>query len=114
MILSTRMQTIAVLAVGAIFGYVAASSRSDVIHRANAGPSRQITANQAKPLALDPAQSSIEPKIDRAGMPRAGTCCTKGSAKSQLIAMANFKAAAAAANLQADRQETQYPVHHGR
>jgi arylsulfatase len=97
MIKSIRAQMIAVLAIGGLLGYVAASSRLDVFGNANAAPSQQRAADKAAATTLRPsvglqhngvAQSLVE-QATRSVKPAHGTCCARGSAKAQLVAMAN-------------------------
>src|SRR5580700_11518242 len=96
MVKSARVQMIAVAAISGLLGYVAASSRLDVFRRADAGPSEQRAADKATAV-LSPSiglhpngvlQPAIE-KAKRSVKTVAGTCCAQGSAKGQLIAMAN-------------------------
>ena len=56
MVKSSRVQLIAVLAIGGLLGYAAASSRLDVFGNVDAGPSHQAVAGQtanSTPLILD-------------------------------------------------------------
>ena len=100
----TRAQMIAVLVIGGLLGYAAASTRSDLFRSANASPSSHFASD--KPAALKPqpttAPQGATTTAVRQSCSLKGACCANGSAKSQLMAMANYKAAAAAANLQAE------------
>jgi Sulfatase len=100
---SSRVQMIALVAIGGLLGYVAASSRLGVFRHADAGPSRQGAADQAANSTLHPARAS---QLDRYQVPTiarrtstvkcaTASCCAQGSAKTQLMAMVN-------ANLQAE------------
>ena len=92
---------IAVLAAGGLLGYAAASSRLDVFHRADAGPTQQRLAEKAvnAPLrtsVISDSNAGSDPAAATAGYfarPAAGTCCALGSAKGRLVAMANNAAA---------------------
>jgi arylsulfatase A-like enzyme len=99
MVRNTRVQMIAVLAVGGLFGYIAGSSRIDLFGSAKAELSRPDASGTAAAAAH---RTSLATPADRApqSVPRhsikiSGTCCSTGSAKSQLVAMNN-------ANLQAE------------
>lgn len=92
---------IAVLVVGALLGYAAASSRLDVLHRADGGPTQQHLPQE---VANAPLQTSVTSEVhavqrpmaataSHSAKPAAGTCCALGSAKGQLVAMANNAAA---------------------
>ncbi len=94
---NVRAQMIAVLAIGGLLGYVAASTRLDVFRNANAGTSPQRVADKAATGTLRPAAelqhnaagSSVIEQANRSVNPVCGTCCMQGSAKSRLVAMAN-------------------------
>jgi arylsulfatase len=104
---STRAQVIAVLAIGGLLGYAAASTRSDLFRSAHAAPSSHFVSD--KQVAVK-AQEAIARQSDATNVVRqsrplkgcGGGCCANGSAKTQLMAMANYEAAAAAAHLQAE------------
>jgi arylsulfatase A-like enzyme len=101
---NTRAQMIAVLAIGGLLGYAAASTQLDLFHTANASPSSHFAGD--KPAA-DKPQPTTAPQATattavRQSCSLKGACCANGLAKTQLMAMANYKAAAAAANLQAE------------
>src|SRR5262245_22339058 len=85
MLKSTRMQMIAMLAVGGLLGYAVASGKLDVFRQAHAGPPPQ------QPL-VEKTTSSVTPAI--------ATCCSEGLTKGQLVAMADPKVTAAATKVQ--------------
>jgi arylsulfatase A-like enzyme len=101
MVKNARAQMIAVLAMGGLLGYAAASSRFDVFRVADAGPSQPRVAEKAASTPLRPtvgllhngAQQPVVEKATRSVKAVAGTCCSQGSAKGQLLAMANNAAA---------------------
>src|SRR5262245_23226397 len=74
MLRNTRLQMMAVLAIGALGGYLAASGRLNPFQKADAAP----TANRA--------ETGSSEKAD---------CCSEGATRGQLLALANTKAAAA-------------------
>ena len=98
----------AVLAIGGLVGYAAASSRLDVFRNVDAGPSQQRMGEKAAGTALRPSialqsdavQHALVADAMRSAKTAARTCCAQGSAKAQLVAMANLNAATA--NLQAE------------
>jgi arylsulfatase A-like enzyme len=100
MIRNTRTQTIAILAVGALLGYVVASSRIEVPRSADAGPSRQrVNEREDRSARLPSIAAPVKAVQQTAGKTptkcsdsAAATCCTTGSAKTRLIAMANLNA----------------------
>jgi arylsulfatase A-like enzyme len=109
MIKNARVQMIAVLAIGGLLGYAAASSRLDVFKSADASPSRQsLTESQVGPVRHPTAALQTSPlkklttreQCRCAKSAAAGACCAHGSAKVQLMAMANVNANVA--NLQAE------------
>src|SRR5262249_33234809 len=87
MLKNTRLQTIAMLAVGGLLGYAAASWKLDVFRNANAEPTRQPVVEKAS----SPAEAATT------------SCCTEGSTKTQLVALADptVKAAVAQAEQKA-------------
>jgi arylsulfatase A-like enzyme len=97
MINKSSLQTIAVLAIGGLVGYAAASSRFDIFHHADAASSQQRAATKVG--AVDPLSASREvsslplPVVgaaaNRAAKPACGACCAQGTAKARLVAMAN-------------------------
>jgi arylsulfatase A-like enzyme len=94
---NARAQMIAMLAIGGLLGYVAASSRFDVFRNADAGPTQQRVAAKAavtdhRPSfgsSLDAVQLPAAVATSHSAKAAAGTCCALGSAKGQLVAMAN-------------------------
>jgi arylsulfatase A-like enzyme len=105
MIRSSRAQMIAVLAVGGLLGYVASSSRLDVFRSAKAEPVQRaaertadITGHSSIQMAFTVQKAATKPRVssNTAGH----TCCSSGSARSQLVAVNNFDAKLA--SLQAD------------
>src|SRR5262249_44458177 len=70
---NTRLQMIAMLAIGGLFGYAAATSRFDVFHKANAGP--------PKSTAFDKERTPVD----------GAACCGEGLPKGELVAMADPK-----------------------
>jgi arylsulfatase A-like enzyme len=108
MIKHIRIQTIAIVAISGLLGYMAASSRLDVFRTADAGASQQRVADKADAREHSPSAEAI-----LAGFPRSAakqtivskkaaehTCCSTGAAKGQLLAMGNVNAKLA--SLQAD------------
>lgn len=94
MVKSPRAQMIAVLAIGALLGYVTASSRFDLFRNAKGEPSgSQARRNPVSP-ALQTTPVSRVPQLNHS-VKGTGACCATGSAKTQLVALNN-------ANLQAD------------
>src|SRR5262249_2134103 len=81
MLKNTRVQMIAVLAIGGLLGYAAASGRFDAFRKANAEP---------PPTVSQKAGSSS---------PEAPICCREGTTKAELVALAdpNVKEAIATA-----------------
>jgi arylsulfatase len=69
MLKNTRAQMIAVLAIGGLLGYVAASAKLDGFRKVNAEPSQQLLADKADKEA----------------------CCPTGATKGQLLALADPK-----------------------
>ena len=120
MLKNARAQMIAVAAISGILGYVAASSKLDVFRAADAAPSQQrIVDKDCRKWVSSCDCISARWRSTRRGRKRnvfhesrRGTCCASGSAKGQLVAMANLNAATA--HLAGRRQKAQYPVHHGR
>jgi arylsulfatase len=99
MLNSARAQTVAVLAMGGLLGYVAASTRLGIFRNADAGLSQQraeaVTGFAPRPSIAVPLNSVQKPTVEKAsGSVKAtfGTCCTQGSAKGQLVALANHTA----------------------
>jgi len=96
MVKSARAQMIAVLAIGGLLGYAAASSRLGVSRNADAGPSPQRMAETVArhaigaPIAL-PLNEVPKPTISIKAA--SDTCCSQGSAKGKLVALANYVAA---------------------
>ena len=80
MLRSARLQTVAVLAAGALLGYAAASSGLHPFRRAGASPPPEGAA--ARPADCDGT----------------GPACCEGANKGQLLALADTKAALAAAD----------------
>jgi len=68
---STRLQMIAMLAVGGLLGYGAASGKLDVFRKVNAGP---------------PQESAFEKEASPV-MAAAEACRARGSAKGQLVGL---------------------------
>jgi arylsulfatase A-like enzyme len=85
MLRNSKVQMMITLAIGGLLGYLAASGQLNVLRQANAGPPPHPGANE-------PTSSATA---------AAATCCSEGSTKGQLVALANPKAGAAA-NTQAD------------
>jgi arylsulfatase len=86
MLKNSKIQTIAVLAIGALLGYAAASGKLRVWVNANAGPPQQA--------AVEKASSSAKAATL--------TCCSEGLSKGQLVAMADPRVTAAVAKAQAN------------
>jgi arylsulfatase len=84
MLTKTRAQMIAVLAVGGLLGYAAASGRLSWSRSASAGPPLQPAAGQQGASAHAPA------------------CCSEGSGRGQLVALADPRVQEAAARAQAN------------
>jgi arylsulfatase len=96
MIRKSSLQTIAILAIGGLIGYAAASTRFDLFRKADAASSPQRVADKAaavltpsagRPIAGVP--QSMVGTANHSGKPAAGTCCALGSTKGRLVAMAN-------------------------
>jgi arylsulfatase A-like enzyme len=98
---NARAQMIAVLAIGGLLGYAAASSRLDLFRKADGGQAQKRAAE--KPVAaarrslislqLNAPQRPAAVTASHSAKALAGMCCTQGSAKGQLLAMANNAAA---------------------
>jgi arylsulfatase A-like enzyme len=86
MLKNTRLQMIAMLAIGGLFGYAAASGKLDVFRKANAGP--------PQPSVADKERSSTQAAT--------APCCLEGAPKAQLVAMADPKVTYTAAKFQAE------------
>jgi arylsulfatase A-like enzyme len=84
MLKNTRLQMIAMLAVGGLLGYAAASGKLDVFRKANAEPPKQSLADKENAAV------------------KAAACCSEGSTKGQLLAMADPKPAGLAGKPQAE------------
>src|SRR5438067_2533147 len=74
MLRNTRVQTIVILAIGTMLGYVAASGKLTAFGRSEAAFAGPATTSQP---TSTPA------------VPPCGACCSEATAKSQLVAMAN-------------------------
>src|SRR5260370_28957922 len=75
MLKNTRVQMIAMLAVGGLLGFAAASGKLDVFRKASAGPPSQPVADK-----------------DSSPVKAAGaTCCAEGLTKGQFVALADPK-----------------------
>ena len=85
MLKNTRLQMIAMLAVGGLLGYAAASGRLDVFRRASAEPLQQF-------LVADKESSAVKTT--------ATACCPEVLTKGQLVAMGDSRATAAAQDAQ--------------
>src|SRR5262245_29932724 len=81
MLKNTRVQMIAMLAIGGLLGYEAASGKLDVFGRAN--------GEQSRTSASDRESSAAD-----------GACCPEGLTKGQLVAMADPKVKEAVAAAQ--------------
>src|SRR3984957_5132973 len=100
MVKSARAQMIAVLTIGCLLGYAAASTRLDVFRSANAGTSQQRVVDKAAVGTLRPstglphngAGSSVIEQANRSVKQVCGTSCMQGSVKPRLVAMANAAA----------------------
>src|SRR5437870_657510 len=86
MLKNTRLQMIAMLAIGGLFGYAAASGKLDVFRKANAGPPQPSVADKER----SSAQATTAP------------CCVEGAPKAQLVAMADPKVTNTAAKFHAE------------
>src|SRR5438132_1011406 len=86
MLKNTRLQMIAMLVIGGLFGYAVASGKLDVFRKANAGP--------PQPSVADKERSSAQATT--------AVCCLEGAPKAQLVAMADPKVTNTAARFQAD------------
>jgi len=99
MISNNRLQTIAVLAIGGLVGFAAASSRFGVFGSVDAGPSpvRGVEKAAAAPPSTVASRAERAPLCTAVTVASlkaaAGTCCAQGSAKGRLLAMANTAAA---------------------
>jgi arylsulfatase len=74
MLKNTRVQMIAMLAIGGVLGFAAASGKVDVFRKSSAEPPRASTADKKS----NPAEE-------------AAACCPEGLSKGQLLAMADPK-----------------------
>jgi hypothetical protein len=98
MVKSGRAQMVVVLAIGAVVGYAAASSRFNAFPNADAGPSQQRVSETPAGSALcaslgSPLRDIQKPAVENTGrriQAASGTCCTQGAAKARLVAMANI------------------------
>jgi hypothetical protein len=97
MIRSSRAQMIAVLAVGGLLGYVASSSRLDVFRIAKAEPVQRaaertadFTGHSSTQMAFTIQKAATKP----AASSKTGehSCCSSGSARSQLVAVNDVNA----------------------
>jgi arylsulfatase len=86
MLKNSRVQLIAMLAIGGLLGFAAASGKLDVF--------RKVSAEPPQPIVTDKESSSVEV----ADAP----CCSEGLARGQLVALAAPKVRAAAAKIQAN------------
>src|SRR5579871_2232258 len=84
MLKNTTVQMIAMLAVGGLLGYAAASGKLDAF--------RQASAQPPQPTVSEKPSSSVESTLD---------CCSEGVTKGQLVAMADPKVQQAVAKAQA-------------
>jgi arylsulfatase len=99
MVKNTRLQVIAVLAVGGLLGYAASSSRLDVFRSVRAEPSSSV--NKVAVAATKPSTEAqpIVSQLPAVGKSTASplaakhTCCSTGAAKGELLALANNNAA---------------------
>src|SRR5882672_11108899 len=89
---NTRLQMMAVLAIGGLLGYVAASGKLDVFRAANAEQPNSIAGRISNPSYQESSPVKAE----------AGRCCTEGASKGQLLALADPKPKAGATNTQAN------------
>ncbi len=89
MLKNAKAQMIAMLAVGGLLGYVAASSRLGVSGSAQAEQSPRATERTAE-VARHSTPSTLVATIKPAA--KEGSCCAAGSAKSRLVALANVDA----------------------
>ena len=97
MIRSSRAQMIAVLAVGGLLGYVASSSRLDVFRIAKAEPVQRaaertgdFTGHSSTQMAFTIQKAA--PKPGASSKTAEHSCCSAGSARSQLVAVNNVNA----------------------
>src|SRR5271168_390506 len=97
MIRSSRAQMIAVLAVGGLLGYITSSSRLDVFRSAKAEPAQRATERTAD--LTGPSSTQMAFTMQKATTkPGASlktaehSCCSAGSARSQLVAVNNVNA----------------------
>ena len=99
MIRKSSLQTIAILAIGGLVGYAAASTRFDLFRNADAASSQQRAADKAAAL-LPPSVGTHFPDVQqpmvgtasRSARAAAGACCALGSTRGRLVAMANAAA----------------------
>jgi hypothetical protein len=73
---NTRLQMTAMLAVGGLLGYAAAAGKLDLSRRARA----------------EPPQNPVASKVTSSVKAAAATCCAEGSAKGELLALADPRA----------------------
>jgi arylsulfatase A-like enzyme len=86
MLKNGKVQMIAMLAIGGLLGYAAASGKLDVFRRASASP---------------PQQPLVE-KVSGPVKTASATCCSEGLTKGYLVAMADPRAASRATEAQAE------------
>ncbi len=89
---NTRLQMIAVLAVGGLLGYAAASGNLNVFRKANAEPANSTVGRISNPSYQE----------NRPVKAADGTCCTEGATKGQLLALADPTPKASVTNTQAN------------
>ena len=74
MLRSTRVQMIAMLGIGGLLGYAAASGKIDAFRKVNAEPSQLTLSQKARGFADD-----------------SSACCSAGSTRGELVALADPK-----------------------
>jgi len=92
MIKNTRLQMIAMLAVGGLLGYAVASGNLDVFRKASAEPPNTTPGRISNPSSTE--RSPVK-SVD-------ASCCSEGATKGQLLALADPKPKAGVTNTQAN------------
>ncbi len=95
MLKNTRLQMIAMLAIGGLLGYVVASGNLDVFRKASAEPSKSTVGRISNPSYQEGSPVKAA----------AGTCCIGCGTKGQLLALADPKPKAGVTNPQANSKK---------
>src|SRR5262249_44768747 len=79
---NSRVQMIAMLVIGSLLGFVAASGKLDAFRKANAAPPPSSVAERENGAEL------VQVRLQK-NEAAAATCCSEGATKGQLVAMAD-------------------------